>query len=163
MWHKLCDITNSVEISGALLTLRIQYSYFESYFEEGARGVNNIWVERLIMTSRKDDEGFLTLKGRVKDRITLINTKKIQSTEIEEMIIKDWDQHDSKLSNESKLGCVVRMVVDSILPNAECGHNGHRKDAPSFNWTIKVENIGGPGDPIKVFTCWWSLCWAYSK
>ena len=51
----------------------------------------------LYVTSQKDNEGFLTLKGRVKDRITLINTKKIQSTEIEEMIIKDSDQHVSKL------------------------------------------------------------------
>ena len=58
-------------------------------------------VERLYVTSRKDNEGFLTLKGRVKDRITLINTKKIQSTEIEEMIIKDSDQHVPKLSNDS--------------------------------------------------------------
>ena len=30
----------------------------------------------------------------------------------------------------SKLGCVVRMVVDSILPHTECGPNDHRKDAP---------------------------------
>ena len=43
----------------------------------------------VYVTSLKDNEGFLTLKGRVKDRITLVNTKKIQSTEIEEMIIKD--------------------------------------------------------------------------
>ena len=32
-----------------------------------------------------------------------------------------------------KLGCVVRMVVDSILPQAECGPNDHRKDAPLFS------------------------------
>ena len=31
-----------------------------------------------------------------------------------------------------KLGCVVRMVVESILPHAECGLNDHRKDAPPF-------------------------------
>ena len=31
-----------------------------------------------------------------------------------------------------KLGCVVRMVVDSILPHAESGPNDHRKDAPPF-------------------------------
>ena len=31
-----------------------------------------------------------------------------------------------------KLGCVVRMVVDSILPHAECGPNDNRKDAPSY-------------------------------
>ena len=31
-----------------------------------------------------------------------------------------------------KLGCVVRMVVHSILPHAECGPNDHRKDAPPF-------------------------------
>ena len=32
----------------------------------------------------------------------------------------------------SKLGCVVRMVVDSILPHAKSGPNDHRKDAPCF-------------------------------
>ena len=31
-----------------------------------------------------------------------------------------------------KRGCVVRMVVDSILPHAEFGPNDHRKDAPLF-------------------------------
>ena len=35
-------------------------------------------------------------------------------------------------SDLCKLGCVVRMVVDSILPHAECGPNDHRKDAPPF-------------------------------
>ena len=31
-----------------------------------------------------------------------------------------------------KLGCVVRMVVDSTLPHAKIGPNDHRKDAPQF-------------------------------
>ena len=31
-----------------------------------------------------------------------------------------------------KLGCVVRMVVDSILPHEESGPNYHRKDALPF-------------------------------
>ena len=31
-----------------------------------------------------------------------------------------------------KLGCVVRMVVDSMLPHAESRPNDHRKDAPLF-------------------------------
>ena len=31
-----------------------------------------------------------------------------------------------------KLGCVVRMVVYSILLHAESGRNDHRKDAPLF-------------------------------
>ena len=35
--------------------------------------------------------------------------------------------------NLYKLGCVVRMVVDSILPHAKCGPNDHRKDAPLFS------------------------------
>ena len=30
----------------------------------------------------------------------------------------------------NKLGCVVRMVVGSILSHTECGPNDHRKDAP---------------------------------
>ena len=34
---------------------------------------------------------------------------------------------------DTKLGCVVRMVVDSMLPHAEGGPNDHRKDAPPFN------------------------------
>ena len=36
-----------------------------------------------------------------------------------------------------KLGCVVRMVVDSILPHAECGPNDHRKDAPPFMFLVQ--------------------------
>ena len=32
----------------------------------------------------------------------------------------------------SKLGCVVRMVVGSILSHADFGLNDHRKDAPLF-------------------------------
>ena len=32
----------------------------------------------------------------------------------------------------NKLGCVVRMVVDSILPHADSEPNDHRKDAPPF-------------------------------
>ena len=31
-----------------------------------------------------------------------------------------------------KLGCVVWMVVDSILPRSERGPNDHRKDVPLF-------------------------------
>ena len=30
------------------------------------------------------------------------------------------------------LECVVKMVVDSILPHVESEPNDHRKDAPSF-------------------------------
>ena len=32
--------------------------------------------------------------------------------------------------SENKLGCVVRMVIDSLLPHAKSGPNDHRKDAP---------------------------------
>ena len=37
------------------------------------------------------------------------------------------------ITTMSKLGCVVRMVVDSVLPHAESGSNAHRKDAPPFS------------------------------
>ena len=30
------------------------------------------------------------------------------------------------------MGCVVRIVVDSMLPHTEYGPNDHRKDAPPF-------------------------------
>ena len=36
------------------------------------------------------------------------------------------------LSKTSKLGCVVRMVIDSILPHAEFGPNDHRKETLPF-------------------------------
>ena len=32
----------------------------------------------------------------------------------------------------SKLGCASPKVVDSIVPHAEFGPNGHREDAPDF-------------------------------
>ena len=38
------------------------------------------------------------------------------------------------------LGCVVRMVVVSMLPHAECGPNDHRKDAPPFRNPKALEN-----------------------
>ena len=39
----------------------------------------------------------------------------------------------------NKLGRVVRMVVDSILPHGEFGPNDHRKDIPPFIvWRILI-------------------------
>ena len=35
-----------------------------------------------------------------------------------------------------KMGCVVRMVVYSILPQADSGPNGHLEDAPSFKLNV---------------------------
>ena len=40
-----------------------------------------------------------------------------------------------------ELGCVVRMVVDSILPHAESGPNDQRKDAPPFTSPLNVARI----------------------
>ena len=42
---------------------------------------------------------------------------------------------------EIKLGCVVRMVVDSILPHAECGPNDHSKDAPPFINNLILDGV----------------------
>ena len=42
---------------------------------------------------------------------------------------------------EIKLGCVVRMVVDSILPHAKSGPNDHRKDAPLFIFELQIIRI----------------------
>ena len=39
---------------------------------------------------------------------------------------------DNSTQSTTKLGCVVRMVVESIVPHAECGPNDQRKDAPRF-------------------------------
>ena len=38
-----------------------------------------------------------------------------------------------------KLGCPVRMVVDSIPPHAKCGPNDHRKDAPLLRTSKKSQ------------------------
>ena len=44
-----------------------------------------------------------------------------------------------------KLGCVVRMVVDSILPHAESGPNDHRKRIPvyrnNYTYSVPLEEI----------------------
>ena len=45
------------------------------------------------------------------------------------------------LTLEIKLGCVVRMVVDSILPHAKSGPNDHRKDAPLFIFELQIIRI----------------------
>ena len=42
------------------------------------------------------------------------------------------------LSKTSKLECVVRMAVDSILPHAEFGPNDHREDAPPVKQATSV-------------------------
>ena len=44
-----------------------------------------------------------------------------------------WNKGKIEHQIDSKLGRVVRMVVDSILPNAEFGPNDQRKDAPPFS------------------------------
>jgi len=44
---------------------------------------------------------------------------------------------ETRSPSHTKLGCVVRMVVCSILPHTECGQNDHRKDAPPFRWKMK--------------------------
>ena len=38
----------------------------------------------------------------------------------------------TKMAIANELGCVVRMVVDSMLLHAESGPNDHRKEAPRF-------------------------------
>ena len=48
--------------------------------------------------------------------------------------IDDWNMFFSAKIRflTYKLGCVVKMVVNTILPHAESGRNDHRKDAPPF-------------------------------
>ena len=43
------------------------------------------------------------------------------------------------VSTKTKLGCVVRMVIDSILPHAESGPNDQRKDVPRFNYLSSAD------------------------
>ena len=53
-----------------------------------------------------------------------------QNSSAEQFLKKLNDAQDRDQYN--KLGCVVRMVVDSVLPHADCGPNDNRKDAPPF-------------------------------
>ena len=53
-----------------------------------------------------------------------------QNSSAEQFLKKLNDAQDRDQYN--KLGCVVRMVVDSVLPHAESGPNDHRKDASLF-------------------------------
>ena len=50
----------------------------------------------------------------------------------------------TKYKSIFKLGCLVRMVVDSILPHAKSGPNDHRKDAPPFRYFLKYNNFRVP-------------------
>ena len=49
--------------------------------------------------------------------------------------VNEISAFDQKI--KCKLGCVVRMVVDSILPHAESGPNDNWKDAPPFSLSFK--------------------------
>ena len=63
-----------------------------------------------------------------------------------------------------KLGCVVRMVVDSILPHAESGPNEHRKDAPRFINSVKAsieQNITPGQERVRLETEIYNLNVAY--
>ena len=42
------------------------------------------------------------------------------------------DRARTPKNNFNELGCVIRMVVDSILPHAESGPIDHQKDAPVY-------------------------------
>ena len=46
---------------------------------------------------------------------------------------------DKHILCTNKLGYVVMMVVDSILPHAESGPNDHRKDALPLN-SVNIPN-----------------------
>ena len=45
------------------------------------------------------------------------------------------------LSKTSKLECVVRMAVDSILPHAGFGRNDLRKEAPPYFFGGKIVTL----------------------
>ena len=51
-----------------------------------------------------------------------------------------------------KLGCVVRMVVDSILSHAECEPNDHLKDAPPL-----ISSSFSPNVTIIQLSSWSSI------
>ena len=54
-------------------------------------------------------------------------------TEVERVVrVSTRNRFISFSFHQTKLGCVVRMVVDSILPHAKSGPNDHRQDASPF-------------------------------
>ena len=58
---------------------------------------------------------------------------------VESSILKFWFLE--AFEKFHKLGCVVRMVVESILPHAKFEPNDHRKDAPLFIHTLVSNEI----------------------
>ena len=65
--------------------------------------------------------------------------KKDEKTKKRKLVLIDTGSSFSRTNPSAlyrKLGCVVRMVVDSILLHAESGPNDHRKDAPLFRIMI---------------------------
>ena len=55
-------------------------------------------------------------------------------------ILLDWKNVKAFVKGTT-LVCVVRMVIDSMLPHAESGPNDHRKDAPPFIGGVKETNF----------------------
>ena len=62
------------------------------------------------------------------------------------LAIVDIDIED--LKEAFKIECVVRLVVDSILPHAELGPNDHRKYESPFRTRPNNDNITSQKDDL---------------
>ena len=80
---------------------------------------------QIIKVQNSNDRFHLRL-GELNYRIAAMHHGHIVESDIEN---KERIPFSNKTAS-IKLGCVVRMVVGSILPHAECGPNDHEKTLP---------------------------------
>ena len=84
----------------------------------------------LIKSAIEELTGYKEVHVNDRDDIILDDKWKISGSAAR--LLRTVIPRNKLVEHPCKLGCVVRMAVDSLLPQAESGPNDHRKDAPSF-------------------------------
>jgi len=86
----------------------------------------------IVLLSSKEIALSIILKFELHDNFSKSISMVLSMSGSKSVPVSEVKSVSIQLDYRYKLGCVVRMVVDSIRPNAESGPNDHRKDAPSF-------------------------------
>ena len=132
------------------LVCRQESDYFQNALQENSNNTNTAEVEHLKqkiaqltldINALKIENSSLKVEKENLSKERKNDAKQIKRLENERKSLENKSKA-VKLRHEkvsySKLGCVVRMVVDSILPHVESGPNDHRKDASQFSIYIII-------------------------